>query len=95
MKTLGARVSRHSSPKSNKDTNWPLGNYERPRGDYAGSLVYEKTGKLEYVQHFLGHADLKTTMEWYHYLLGETPALDMADFALPVKLEVVAGRRTN
>jgi len=42
--------------------------------------VYEKTGKLEYVQHFLGHADLKTTMEWYHYLLGETPALDMADF---------------
>jgi hypothetical protein len=20
-------------------------------------------------------------MEWYHYLLGETPALDMADFA--------------
>jgi hypothetical protein len=21
--------------------------------------VYEKTGKLEYVQHFLGHADLK------------------------------------
>jgi hypothetical protein len=51
--------------------------------------VYEKTGKLEYVQHFLGHADLKTTMEWYHYLLGETPALDMADFALPVKLEIV------
>ena len=51
--------------------------------------MYEKTGKLEYVQHFLGHADLKTTMEWYHYLLGETPALDMADFALPVKLEVV------
>jgi hypothetical protein len=43
--------------------------------------VYEKTGKLEYVQHFLGHADPKTTMEWYHYLLGETPALDMADFA--------------
>jgi len=29
-------------------------------------------------------------MEWYHYLLGETPALDMADFALPEKLEVVA-----
>jgi len=28
MKTLGARVSTHSSPKSNKDTNWPLGNYE-------------------------------------------------------------------
>jgi len=51
--------------------------------------VYEKTGRLEYVQHFLGHADLKT-MEWYHYLLGETPALDMADFALAVKLEVVA-----
>jgi hypothetical protein len=27
---------------------------------------------------------VKTTMEWSHYLLGETPALDMADFALPV-----------
>ncbi len=28
MKTLGARVSTHSSPKSNKDTNSRLGNYE-------------------------------------------------------------------
>jgi hypothetical protein len=28
MKTLGARVSTHSSPKSNRDTDWPLGNYE-------------------------------------------------------------------
>jgi len=30
------------------------------------------------------------TMEWYHYLLGETLVLDIADFALPVKLEVAA-----
>jgi hypothetical protein len=28
MKSLGARVSTHSSPKSNKDTNSRLGNYE-------------------------------------------------------------------
>jgi len=29
-------------------------------------------------------------MEWYHYLLGETPVLDIADFALPVKVAVAA-----
>jgi len=51
---------------------------------YAGSLVYRKTGKIEHVQQFLGHADLKTTMEWYWYLLEETPALDMTDFAVPM-----------
>jgi len=51
---------------------------------YAGSLVYGKTGKIEHVQQFLGHADLKTTMEWYWYLLEETPALDMSDFAAPM-----------
>jgi hypothetical protein len=28
MKTVGARVSTHSSPKSNRDTNSRLGNYE-------------------------------------------------------------------
>ena len=28
MKTLGARVSTHSSPKSNKDAKRHLGNYE-------------------------------------------------------------------
>lgn len=48
---------------------------------YAGSLVYKKTGRIEYVQQFLGHADLQTTMSWYWYLLGEVPALEPADFA--------------
>jgi len=57
---------------------------------HAGSLVYRKTGKIEHVQQFLGHADLKTTMEWYWYLLDETPALDMSDFALPVAMAAVA-----
>ena len=51
---------------------------------YAGSLIYRKTGKIEHVQQFLGHADLKTTMEWYWYLLEETPALEMDDFAVPI-----------
>lgn len=50
---------------------------------YAGSLIYRKTGKIEHVQQFLGHADLKTTMEWYWYLLEETPALDAEDFMVP------------
>lgn len=57
---------------------------------YAGSLVYQKTGRIEYVQQFLGHADLKTTMEWYWYLLEAPPALDADDFASPVQLRVVA-----
>ena len=48
---------------------------------YAGSLVYRKTGRLEHVQQFLGHAQLSTTMDWYFYLLGDLPALDMSDFA--------------
>jgi len=52
---------------------------------YAGSLVYRKTGKIEHVQQFLGHADLKTTMEWYWYLLEETPPLEMNDFAVPIE----------
>jgi integrase len=50
---------------------------------YAGSLIYKKTGKIEHVQQFLGHADVKTTMEWYWYLLEETPSLDAEDFAAP------------
>lgn len=48
---------------------------------YAGSLIYKKTGKIEHVQKFLGHADLKTTTDWYWYLLEETPAIEMDDFA--------------
>lgn len=46
---------------------------------YAGSLIYKKTGRIEHVQAFLGHADLKTTLEWYWYLLDETPGIDMED----------------
>jgi hypothetical protein len=48
---------------------------------YAGSMVYKKTGKIEYVRQFLGHADLKTTLEWYFYLLNDMPAVDLQDFA--------------
>lgn len=50
---------------------------------YAGSLVYRKTGKIEHVQQFLGHADLKTTLQWYWFLIDDVPALDIADFAAP------------
>ena len=57
---------------------------------YAGSLIYKKTGKIEHVQAFLGHASLATTLEWYWYLLDETPALDMDDFASPMQLKAVA-----
>lgn len=57
---------------------------------HAGAMIYKKTGKIEHVQQFLGHADIKTTMDWYWYLLEETPALDMADFAPPPNFSVVA-----
>lgn len=36
---------------------------------YAGSLYYQQTRDLGKVQKFLRHADLKTTMDWYWYLL--------------------------
>jgi integrase len=58
---------------------------------YAGSLVFTKTNSLAHVQQFLGHADMKTTTEWYWYLIGEVPALDMADFAAePPQFAIVA-----
>lgn len=57
---------------------------------HAGSLIYTKTGKIEHVQKFLGHAGIKTTMEWYWYLLDETPPLDPSDFAGPTEIEAVA-----
>jgi integrase len=47
---------------------------------YAGSLIYRKTSQLAHVQQFLGHANLKTTLDWYWYLLDDVPALDMSDF---------------
>lgn len=47
----------------------------------AGSLVFQKTKSLAHVQAFLGHADLKTTTDWYWYLIEELPALDESDFA--------------
>lgn len=50
---------------------------------HAGSLVFTKTKSLAHVQQFLGHADLKTTTDWYWYLLDDLPALDMDDFAVP------------
>ena len=61
-----------------------------PRGDYAGSLVFEKTGKLEYVQHFLGHADLKRRWNGTIICSEKRLVLDIADFALPVKVAVAA-----
>ena len=58
---------------------------------YAGSLVYQKTGRIEHARQFLGHADVKTTLEWYWDLLEETPALDPSDFGIgQVSLEAVA-----
>jgi len=47
---------------------------------YAGSLVYQKTGRIEHARQFLGHADVKTTLEWYWDLLEDTPALEPSDF---------------
>ena len=54
------------------------------------SLIY-----VQYIQPFLGQADVKTPMEWSDYLLGETPALDMADFALPINRKAVAEHKGN
>jgi len=52
--------------------------------------VYEKTGKLEYVQHFLGHADLKRRWNGTIICSEKRLVLDIADFALPVKVAVAA-----
>lgn len=56
---------------------------------YAGSLVFKKTRSLAHVQKFLGHADLKTTTDWYWYLLEEIPSIEMEDFSPAVVLKVV------
>jgi len=47
---------------------------------YAGSLMLKKTGRLDMVKEFLGHASIKTTEEWYAYTLGDLPALSLEDF---------------
>lgn len=58
---------------------------------YAGSLVFTKTRSLAHVQQFLGHSDVQTTTQWYWYLIGDLPALDMDDFApAPPVFAVVA-----
>jgi hypothetical protein len=57
---------------------------------YAGSLVFKKTRSLEHAQMFLGHADRKTTTDWYWYLLDEIPSIEMDDFAPPMAFAVVA-----
>jgi integrase len=59
---------------------------------YAGSLVYQKTGRIEHAQAFLRHGNVQTTMLWYWYLLSEVAALEPADFApaVPTQLAIVA-----
>ena len=52
---------------------------------YAGSLLYLKHKDIRLVQKFLRHADIKTTLRWYHYLLDDIPALDAADFVPAVE----------
>lgn len=49
---------------------------------YAGYLVYQKTKSLAAVQKFLGHADAKTTLDWYFDVRDDdVPAIDLSDFA--------------
>jgi integrase len=46
---------------------------------YAGNLIYDKTGRIEDVRDFLGHSDLKTTLDWYFWKRRRIPAIDLID----------------
>lgn len=57
---------------------------------FAGSRYYQQTGDLGKVQKFLRHADLKTTMDWYWYLLDRLEPMEAPAWLGKPQLAVVA-----
>ena len=57
---------------------------------YAGSLYYQQTRDLGKVQKFLRHADLKTTMDWYWYLLDKLEPMETPAWLKRPELAIVA-----
>jgi integrase len=76
---------RHSAWAGQWIHNRSKTSYELRR--HAGAKVFEKIkgggrDALAYVQKFLGHANIKTTLEWYWYLVDDVPALDFENCAI-------------